>query len=76
MNDLISKFLPEFDSELIKEMDRYIKVNHPDKGIASISKDDFKIPDMTFKNLKLKKLSEIVKKKRIELYLNFNKLFI
>ena len=32
--------------------------------------------DMTFKNPKLKKLTENVKKKRIELYLNFNQMFI
>lgn len=31
---------------------------------------------MTFKNAKLKKLSEVVKKKRIELYLIFNQMFI
>jgi hypothetical protein len=33
---------------------------------------DFKISDMTFKEAKLKKLSEAIKKKRIELYLTFN----
>jgi hypothetical protein len=31
---------------------------------------------MTFKNPKLKKLSETVKRRRIELYLNFNQFFV
>jgi hypothetical protein len=71
--DSIDKFLPELDSELLKEMDKYIKNNLTNKNLKEITaKEDFKINDMTFKNTKLKKLSENVKRKRIELYLNFN----
>lgn len=58
-------------------MDRYIKTSLADKNISDIkAKDDFKINDMQFKNPKLKKLSENVKRKRIELYLKFNQIFI
>jgi hypothetical protein len=58
-------------------MDRYNKSNLADKDIKSLkAKDDFKIADMTFKNPKLKKLSENVKRKRIELYLSFNQMFL
>jgi hypothetical protein len=39
-------------------------------------KDDFKIGDMNFRNPKLKKLSEAIKRRRIELYMNFNQFFI
>lgn len=53
-------------------MDRYVKANLPDKSIKDITKDDYKIADMTFKNPKLKKLTETIKRRRIELYLNFN----
>ena len=73
LSETVSKFLPEFDQELLKEMDRYVKANLSDKNLADIkAKDDFKIADMVLKNPKLKKLSENVKRKRIELYLNFN----
>ena len=69
----ISKFLPELDSDLLREMDSYINKNLSDKVIKDLkAKDDFKIGDMSFKNPKLKKLSENVKRRRIELYLNFN----
>ena len=69
----ISKFLPELDSDLLREMDSYINKNLSDKLIKDLkAKDDFKIGDMSFKNPKLKKLSENVKRRRIELYLNFN----
>ena len=74
--EAINKFIPELDAELLKEMDRYVKANIPDKSLIDITKDDFKIADMTFKNPKLKKLSENIKKKRIELYLGFNQIFI
>lgn len=58
-------------------MDKYIKSNHSDKNLDDIkAKDDFKVADMTFKNPKLKKLTENVKKRRIELYLHFNQIFI
>jgi len=54
-------------------MDRYVKSNLSDKDIQSIKvKTDFKISDMTFKNPKIKKLSEAVKRRRLEMYLNFN----
>jgi len=39
-------------------------------------KDDFKLADMNFRNAKLKKLSEAIKRRRIELYMNFNQFFI
>lgn len=71
--DLISKFIPAFDPELLKEMDRYAKSNLTEKDIKTLKvKEDFKIADMNFKNPKLKKLSENVKRKRMELYLSFN----
>jgi hypothetical protein len=58
-------------------MDRYVKANLSDKDLASITaKDDFKLSDMTFKNSKLKKLPENVKRRRLELYLHFNQMFI
>jgi hypothetical protein len=54
-------------------MDRYVKANLSDKSIENIkAKDDFKVADMNFKNPKFKKLSENVKKKRIDLFLTFN----
>lgn len=54
-------------------MDRYAKSNLTEKDIKTLKvKDDFKIADMNFKNPKLKKLSENVKRKRMELYLSFN----
>jgi len=54
-------------------MDRYVKANLSDKDLQDIkAKDDFKIGDMTFQSPKLKKLAEIVKRRRIELYLRFN----
>ena len=54
-------------------MDRYVKANLSDKNIKDIkAKDDFKIGDMTFKNPKMKKITENVKRKRIEIYLSFN----
>jgi hypothetical protein len=69
----VNKFLPELDSDLLREMDSYINKNLSDKEIKDLkAKDDFKIGDMSFKNPKLKKLSENVKRRRIELYLNFN----
>ena len=58
-------------------MDAYINKNLSDKEIKDLkAKDDFKIGDMSFKNAKLKKLPENVKRKRIELYLNFNQFFV
>jgi hypothetical protein len=68
--------LPELDPELLMEMDKYTKVNMPDKSLNDITKDDFKVQDITFKNPKFKKISEVVKRRRIELYLSFNKMFI
>ncbi len=65
------------DSDLLREMDRYAKSSLADKDIKNLKvKDDFKIADMTFKNPKLKKLSENVKRKRMELYLSFNQMFL
>ena len=58
-------------------MDKYEKANLSGKELSEIkAKEDFKIADMTFQNPKLKKLSENVKRRRIELYLNFNQIFI
>ena len=48
----------------------------PDKSITDIKLEEFKVSDMKFKNPKFKKLNETVKKKRMELYLNFNSMFI
>jgi hypothetical protein len=54
-------------------MDRYVKTSLNDKEIKDINaKDDIKVADMVFKTPKLKKLSDIIKKRRIELYLSFN----
>ena len=73
----LSKFSPELDPDLLREMDRYIKSTLSDKNLAEIkAKADFKIADMTFKNPKLKKLTENIKRKRIEVYLQFNQIFI
>lgn len=33
MNETVGKFLPEFDQELLKEMDRYVKSNLSDKNL-------------------------------------------
>ena len=56
-------------------MDKYVKSNLGDKDLKTIkAKDDFKIGDMGFKNPKLKKLSEKIKLRRIEL--SFNQFFI
>ena len=75
--DNINKFPTELDPELLREMDRYVKGNLSDKNLQEIkAKDDFKIADMTFQNPKLKKLAEIVKRRRIELYLRFNQIFL
>jgi hypothetical protein len=69
----VAKFSSDLDQELLREIDKYIKSNLNDKDLKVIkAKDDFKIGDMTFKNPKLKKLTEKVKLRRIELYLNFN----
>lgn len=73
----MSKFAPELDAELISEMDKYIKVNLTSKKVTEINaKEDFKINDIAFKNPKLKKLTEAVKRRRLELYLKFNQIFI
>jgi hypothetical protein len=54
-----------------------VKANLSDKNLAELkAKIDFKISDMNFKNPKLKKLTENLKRKRIELYLTFNQIFI
>jgi 5,10-methylenetetrahydrofolate reductase len=77
LGELMAKFIPECDNELLKEMDRYLKVNMGEKKIEDIKvKDDFKIADMVFKSSKLKKLAEAVKRKRIELYISFNIIFL
>lgn len=77
LEDALGKFSAEFDSELVYEMDRYIKTNLSSKKVSEINvKDDFKIADINFKNAKLKKLSEIVKRRRIEMYMTFNKIFL
>ncbi len=58
-------------------MDRYIKSKLDDKQITDIKvKTDFVMADMNFKNPKLKKLSDNVKRKRIELYMTFNTIFL
>lgn len=75
--EIASKFPSALDPELLKETDKYIKSKLTDKNIANIKvKEDFKIGEMTFKNPKIKKLSENVKRKRIELYMAFNQFFL
>jgi hypothetical protein len=73
----INKFAPELDTELLYEVNRYIGKSLSDKEVQEIVvKDDFKLSEMTFRAPKLKKLSEAIKRRRIELYINFNKFFI
>lgn len=74
--ETINKFNAEHDPEILREVDLYVKKSLSDKNLSEIKAKDFKISDMTFKNAQLKKLSEVVKKKRIELYLMFNQMFI
>lgn len=58
-------------------MDKYIKANLSEKNVKDINaKNDFKVNDMSFRDPKLKKLPENIKKKRIELYMKFNSIFI
>lgn len=77
LTEMVSKFPSNLDSELLKETDRYIKSSLPDKSMLEIKvKEDLKISDMNFKNPKLKKLSEPVKRRRIELYMIFNQFFL
>lgn len=75
--EIIGKFPAQYDADFLKDLDKYVRSNLADKNIQDIkAKDDFKIADITFREPKLKKISEIVKRKRIELYLAFNKLFL
>lgn len=49
MNDQIKKFPIEHDTELIREMDRYVKASLNDKEIKDIkAKEDIKLADMVF----------------------------
>jgi len=57
-------------------MDIYIKENLSDKELKDIQAKDFKFSEMKFKNKKLKKLPDNVKRKRIELYLQLNIMFM
>lgn len=72
VNESVEKFPPEFDSSLLKSVNDYIAKSLSDTNVKDIKIKDFKISDMTFNEAKLKKLSEAIKKRRIELYLNFN----
>lgn len=73
MIETVNKFPHELDNELLREMDKYVKANLGEKDLKEIkAKTDFKIADMVFKNPKLKKLSENVKRRRIDMYLSFN----
>ncbi|CDW84904.1 hect e3 ubiquitin [Stylonychia lemnae] len=75
--DSASKFASDLDQDLLREMDRYVRSNLNDKLLEDITvKNDFKIADMTFKNVKIKKLQESVKRRRIEMYLSFNQIFL
>ena len=57
-------------------MDTYVQTNFSDKEVKDINAKDFKIGDMKFRNNKLKKLPEAVKRKRIEMLLQFNQIFM
>lgn len=57
-------------------MESFIKANLGDKKFNQLTSKDFKLSDMKFKNKALKKLPEAVKKKRIDMYLLFNKFFM
>jgi hypothetical protein len=71
VSEVIKKFPPRCDKELLKEMDKFLKVKLGEKQIT-----DFKLNEMEFKEERLKKLSDIVKRKRIDLYLSFNHIFL
>lgn len=76
LQDLIKKFSLSFDKELLYQMESFIKANLQDKKFDQLKSKDFKLSDMKFKNKTLKKLPEAVKKKRIDMYLLFNNVFM
>jgi len=57
-------------------MESFIKTNLQEKTFAQLTSKDFKLSEMKFQNKALKKLPEAVKKKRIDMYLLFNKFFM
>lgn len=57
-------------------MESFIKANLQDKKFDQLSAKDFKLSEFKFKNKQLKKLPEAAKKKRIDMYLLFNKFFM
>ena len=77
MSEVIKKFPPRCDNELLKEMDKYVKLKLGEKSITDLkSGNDFKLNEMEFKEERLKKLSDVVKRKRMDLYLSFNHIFL
>ena len=72
----MNKFPKELDKELLEHMDTFMKANLESKELKDITVKDFKLSDFKWREKKLKRLPEAVKKKRIELYLLFNSLFM
>jgi hypothetical protein len=72
---VIKKFPKECTSEFLYEMNRSLKTVQ--KSLKEIDTEkDFKVNDMTFKDDKLKKLPEKVKKQILKIYWEFNLSFV
>lgn len=73
--DCVKKFPNECDKEFLSEMNKNLK--GITKELKQIEADkDFNIADMTFKDEKLTKCSEKVKKQRLRIYWEFNQTFV
>ena len=72
---VIKKFPKECTDEFLFEMNRSLKTCT--KNLKDIDTEkDFKVADMTFKDEKLKKLPEKVKKQILKIYWEFNLSFV
>jgi hypothetical protein len=75
LTNAIKKYPSEKDNELIVAMNKQFK--ECDKEIKDVDPEkDFNISEMTFKDEKVKKLSENVKKQRLKVLWGFNKMFV
>lgn len=71
----IEKYPTGQDKDLIMEMNRLFKDASKEIKDVEVEKD-LKVGDMKFKNEKIKKLSDTVKKARVKLLWGFNKMFV
>ena len=74
--ELIDRFNQEYDKELLERLEEHIMENYADKDAKELNAYELNLDEFSFRNKKLKKLSDASKRKRIDVFLQFNSYFL